>query len=72
MRGIIDDVGHQHGRQVGHSIDTTSAGPIQRGASWRLASLASGVYPVPGYRVDHIKNTQRVGGGGLLEVRVGF
>jgi hypothetical protein len=69
---VIDDVGHQHGQQLGQSIDTTSEGCIRRGASWRPASLASGVYPMPDYRVDHIENAQLVGGGSLLEVGVDF
>jgi predicted sugar kinase len=70
LRGVVDDVGHQHGQQLGHSIDATSEGPIWRGASWRPASLAGGVYPMPGDRVNHIENAQLVGRGGLLEVGV--
>lgn len=70
LRRVVDYVGHQDGQQLGHAINATSEGPIRRGAPWRPASLASGVYPMPGYRVDHIENAQLVSSGGLLEVGV--
>jgi hypothetical protein len=72
LRRVVDDVGHQDGQQLGHSIDATSESSIRRGTPWRPASLASGVYPVPGYGVYHIENAQLVGAGGLLEVGVDF
>lgn len=70
LRCIVDDVGHQAGQQLGHSIDATSEGPIGRGAPWRPASLAGGVNPMPDYRVYHIENAKLVGAGGLPEVGV--
>lgn len=49
QRRVVDDVGHQDGQQLSHSIDVTGEGSVPRGSPLRPARLASGFYPMPGY-----------------------
>lgn len=68
MRSIVDDVGHQYGQQLGHSVDTSSESPIGGGTARRLAGLACSFYPLAGYRIYDIEYAQFVGARCLFEV----
>lgn len=68
VRRVVDDVGHQYGQQLCHSVDTGSKSPIGGGAARRLAGLACSFYPLAGYRVYDIEYAQLVGARCLFEV----
>lgn len=65
---IVDDVGHQYGQQLCHSVDARRKSPIRSGAAGRLTGLASSFYPLAGYRVYDIEYTQLVGARCLFEM----
>ena len=56
----IDDVVHQYGKKLSHSSHTGGKCTVRSTATRQLSRLAGLVYPLSGYRVYDIQNSQLV------------
>jgi hypothetical protein len=68
--GGCNDVVHQCGHQLSHSVHTSGWRAIPSGRADGLAFCFGHIHPFPGYRVYDVENAQLVCCRGLLEMGV--